>query len=109
LESDHEGGQKDYLTYSLLGLMLNEGRVRKVKDSQGGHNSLLGCQTVSASGGSARTTGQLCPRFALEIGLAGVWRNPAGPAEADARLNGRISRIEARLDRIEKRLELADA
>lgn len=31
LESDHEGQQKDYLTYSILGLLLKECRVDKVK------------------------------------------------------------------------------
>jgi hypothetical protein len=37
LESDHEGAQRDYLSYSLLGLMLKEGRVQKVKDAKSGH------------------------------------------------------------------------
>lgn len=31
LESDHEGQQKDYLTYSVLGLLLKECQVDKVK------------------------------------------------------------------------------
>lgn len=31
LESDHEGAQKDYLTYSVLGVLMNEGEVEKVK------------------------------------------------------------------------------
>lgn len=31
LESDHEGQQKDYLTYSILGLLLKECQVGKVK------------------------------------------------------------------------------
>jgi hypothetical protein len=31
LESDHEGQQKDYLTYSVLGLLLKECQVEKVK------------------------------------------------------------------------------
>jgi hypothetical protein len=31
LESDHEGQQKDYLTYSILGLLLKECQVNKVK------------------------------------------------------------------------------
>jgi uncharacterized protein len=31
LESDHEGQQKDYLTYSILGLLLKECQVDKVK------------------------------------------------------------------------------
>ena len=31
LESDHEGSQKDYLTYSILGLLLRECQVEKVK------------------------------------------------------------------------------
>ena len=31
LVSDHEGHQKDYLTYSVLGLLLKEGLVLKVK------------------------------------------------------------------------------
>lgn len=31
LESDHEGQQRDYLTYSVLGLLLKERRVEKIK------------------------------------------------------------------------------
>jgi hypothetical protein len=31
LESDHEGKQKDYLTYSILGILLKERRVRKIR------------------------------------------------------------------------------
>ena len=31
LESDHEGQQKDYLTYSILGLLLKECQVDKLK------------------------------------------------------------------------------
>jgi hypothetical protein len=31
LESDHDGQQKDYLTYSILGLLLKECQVDKVK------------------------------------------------------------------------------
>jgi uncharacterized protein len=31
LESDHEGQQKDYLTYSVLGLLLREHQVEKMK------------------------------------------------------------------------------
>jgi hypothetical protein len=31
LESDHDGQQKDYLTYSILGLLLRECQVGKVK------------------------------------------------------------------------------
>lgn len=31
LESDHEGQQKDYLTYSVLGLLLRECQVDKIK------------------------------------------------------------------------------
>jgi hypothetical protein len=31
LESDHEGHQKDYLTYSVLGLLLKQGEVEKIK------------------------------------------------------------------------------
>jgi uncharacterized protein len=30
LESEHEGKQKDYLTYSALGILLRERQVRKV-------------------------------------------------------------------------------
>lgn len=29
LRSDYQGGSKDYLTYSLLGLLLREGRIRR--------------------------------------------------------------------------------
>lgn len=31
LESDHDGQQKDYLTYSILGLLLKECQVEKIK------------------------------------------------------------------------------
>jgi hypothetical protein len=31
LDSDHEGQQKDYLTYSILGLLLKECQVDKIK------------------------------------------------------------------------------
>ena len=31
LESDHAGQQRDYLTYSVLGLLLKECQVEKVK------------------------------------------------------------------------------
>jgi hypothetical protein len=31
LESDHEGQQKDYLTYSVLGLLLKECKVLKIR------------------------------------------------------------------------------
>jgi hypothetical protein len=31
LHSEHEGGQPDYLTYSVLGLLMTERRVTKVK------------------------------------------------------------------------------
>jgi hypothetical protein len=30
LESDHEGKQRDYLTYSILGLLLRDRKVEKV-------------------------------------------------------------------------------
>ena len=31
LESDHEGKQKDYLTYSILGSLLKSGKVQKIR------------------------------------------------------------------------------
>jgi hypothetical protein len=31
LQSDHDGKQRDYLTYSVLGILLAEGRVRKIR------------------------------------------------------------------------------
>jgi hypothetical protein len=31
LESDHDGQQKDYLTYAILGLLLKERRVDNIK------------------------------------------------------------------------------
>ena len=31
LESDHEGHQKDYLTYSVLGLLLKQHEVEKIR------------------------------------------------------------------------------
>ena len=31
LESEHEGKQRDYLTYSILGLLLRERKINKVK------------------------------------------------------------------------------
>jgi hypothetical protein len=31
LESDHQGNQRDYLTYSILGLLMKEKKVEKVK------------------------------------------------------------------------------
>jgi hypothetical protein len=31
LESDHEGQQKEYLTYSVLGLLLRECQVERIK------------------------------------------------------------------------------
>lgn len=33
LESDFEGAQKNYLSWSLLGLLVNEGRVRYEKQA----------------------------------------------------------------------------
>lgn len=33
LHSSHEGGQKDYLTYSVLGNLMNEGKVEKQRYS----------------------------------------------------------------------------
>jgi hypothetical protein len=33
LRSDYRGKQKDYLSYSVLGLLLREGQVRRIKDS----------------------------------------------------------------------------
>ena len=35
LESDHEGQQRDYLTYSVLGLLLKERRVEKIRRGSG--------------------------------------------------------------------------
>ena len=32
LQSDNEGKQRDYLTYSVLGILIKEGRIRSVKD-----------------------------------------------------------------------------
>jgi hypothetical protein len=31
LESDHQGNQRDYLTYSILGLLLKEGKIDKTR------------------------------------------------------------------------------
>jgi hypothetical protein len=31
LESEHEGKQRDYLTYSILGLLLRDRKVKKVR------------------------------------------------------------------------------
>jgi hypothetical protein len=31
LESSHEGRQRDYLTYSVLGILMKDARVRKVR------------------------------------------------------------------------------
>ena len=33
LESSHEGKQQDYLTYSILGILMNDTRVRKIRRS----------------------------------------------------------------------------
>lgn len=33
LRSDHEGQQSDYLTYSVLGILMQEGQVKKVKQN----------------------------------------------------------------------------
>jgi uncharacterized protein len=35
LESDFEGEQKDYLSWSILGLLVNEGRIRHEKRGRG--------------------------------------------------------------------------
>lgn len=32
LQSDNEGKQRDYLTYSVLGILMKEGRIKSVKD-----------------------------------------------------------------------------
>ena len=45
---------------------------------------------------------------ALEMGLAGVRRDLAALAEADAHTNVRLDRIDGRLTRIERRLELVE-
>jgi predicted nucleic acid-binding Zn-ribbon protein len=45
----------------------------------------------------------------VELGLAGVRRDIGGLAEADARMQVRIDRLDGRLERIEKRLDLIDA
>lgn len=34
LESSHEGNQKDYLTYSVLGILMSEGKVKKLRDGR---------------------------------------------------------------------------
>jgi hypothetical protein len=34
LETDHQGNQENYLTYSVLGLLLKEQRVDKVKNGR---------------------------------------------------------------------------
>lgn len=39
LRSDYRGKQKDYLSYSLLGLLLREGRIRRAPDSNRHINS----------------------------------------------------------------------
>ena len=44
---------------------------------------------------------------ALELGVAGLRRELAGLAEADAHLAARQDRTNDRLDRIERRLDLA--
>jgi hypothetical protein len=31
LHSSHEGGQKDYLTYSILGILMEKGKVEKIR------------------------------------------------------------------------------
>ena len=31
LESDHQGNQRDYLTYSILGILMKEAKVEKIK------------------------------------------------------------------------------
>ena len=31
LHSSHEGGQKDYLTYSILGILMENGKVEKIR------------------------------------------------------------------------------
>ena len=33
LHSSHNGGQKDYLTYSILGILMEKGKVEKIKCS----------------------------------------------------------------------------
>ena len=35
LHSSHEGGQKNYLTYSILGILMENGKVEKIRH----HNS----------------------------------------------------------------------
>ena len=34
LRSSHEGGQKNYLTYSILGILMEKGIVKKIKSDK---------------------------------------------------------------------------
>lgn len=37
LHSSHEGGQKDYLTYSILGILMENGKVEKIRPCNSRH------------------------------------------------------------------------